>query len=88
MQLRDMLHSQYFPRIFSFILGVFIILLARPACKDGKCFGYKAPAVSEIRDHAYKIEDRCYKFVAKDAKCPVSGVIEPFQWTAPSASKQ
>jgi hypothetical protein len=60
--------------------------MARPICKGVDCFLYKAPAVREIKEHAYKIDDRCYKFVPKDAKCPVSGVIEPFQWTAPSAS--
>jgi hypothetical protein len=88
MQLREMLHSQYFPTVFSFIFGIFIVLLARPACKDGQCFGFKAPSVAEIRDHAYKIEDRCYKFVTKEAKCPVTGVVEPFEWIAPSASKK
>lgn len=84
--LADILKDKRFPAVFSFLMGVFIILLIRPACKGDACFSYKSPPVKEIREHAYKIEDRCYKFVPKETKCPLSGVIEPFAWTAPSQS--
>lgn len=82
----DILKDPKFDVTFSFLMGVFLILLMRPICKGEACFSYKAPVVKEIREHAYKIDDRCYKFVPKEAKCPMTGVIEPFAWKAPSAS--
>lgn len=76
----DILKDPRFDTAFSFLMGVFLMLLARPVCKGESCFSYKAPPTKEIREHAYKIDDRCYKFVPKDMKCPQSGVVEPFQW--------
>lgn len=82
----DILKDPKFNLGFSFLMGVFLVLLLRPVCKAGSCFTYKAPPVKEITDHAYKIGDRCYVFAPKEAKCPSTGVIEPFQWNA-AASK-
>ena len=80
----DILKDPRFNTVFSFLMGVFIILLIRPACKGEECFNYKAPPIKEIKEHAYKIGDICYKFVPKETKCPMTGVIEPFQWSASS----
>ena len=82
--LADILKDPKFDMVFSFLMGVFLILLIRPVCKGESCFSYKAPPVQEIKEHVYKIGDTCYKFVPKEAKCPMTGVVEPFQWTAPS----
>jgi hypothetical protein len=84
--LLDILKDPRFDTAFSFLMGVFIILLIKPVCKGDSCFSYKAPPMKEIRESAYKIGDTCYIFQAKDTKCPKTGIIEPFQWTAPSAS--
>jgi hypothetical protein len=84
--LSDILKDARFNSVFSFLMGVFLILLIKPVCKGENCFTYKSPPIAAIRENAYKIGDTCYKFVPKDAKCPMTGVIEPFQWTAPSAS--
>ncbi len=83
----DILKDKRFNTAFSFLMGVFIILLARPDCKGEDCFSYKAPPMKEIKEHAYKIADICYKFVPKEMKCPTVGVIEPFQWTAGTAAQ-
>jgi hypothetical protein len=82
----DILKDPRFDTVFSFLMGVFLVLLARPVCKGESCFSYKSPPMKEIREHAYKIGDTCYTFVPKDMKCPAMGVIEPFQWSAASAS--
>ena len=82
--LADILKDPKFDLVFSFLMGVFIILLIRPVCKGENCFSYKAPPVKDIKEHVYKIGDTCYKFVPKESKCPMTGVVEPFQWTAPS----
>jgi hypothetical protein len=84
--LADILKDPKFNPVFSFLMGVFLILLIRPICKGESCFKYKSPPMNEIKEHAYKIGDTCYKFVPKEAKCPAMGVVEPFQWTAASAS--
>jgi hypothetical protein len=83
--LADILKDPRFNKVFSFLMGVFVILLIKPVCKGDSCFTYKAPPMKIIREHAYKIGDTCYKFVPKEAKCPLVGVIEPFQWTAASS---
>ena len=77
----DILKDKRFNSVFSFLMGIFLVLLARPVCKGDSCFQYKAPPMKEIREHAYKIEDRCYKFAPKEIKCPSTGVVEPFQWS-------
>ena len=77
----DILKDKRFDFFFSFLMGVFIILLLRPICKGEDCFTFKAPSVKTISENAYKIGDTCYKFVPKDVKCPMTGVIEPFQWS-------
>jgi hypothetical protein len=82
--LTDILKDPKFDMVFSFLMGVFLILLIRPVCKGDNCFSYKAPPVKDIKEHVYKIGDTCYKFVPKESKCPMTGVVEPFQWTAPS----
>jgi hypothetical protein len=76
----DILKDPRFDTAFSFLMGIFIMLLARPSCKGEACFSYKAPPMKDIKTHTYKIGDTCYKFVPKDATCPVTGVVEPFQW--------
>jgi hypothetical protein len=82
----DILKDPKFNTVFSFLMGVFIILLVRPICKGDACFSYKAPPVKEIQESAYKIGDTCYKFIPKETKCPLTGIVEPFQWTAPSSA--
>lgn len=76
----DILKDPKFDVVFSVLMGVFLMILARPVCKGESCFNYKAPSLKEIREHAYKINDKCYKFVPKDVQCPLTGVVEPFQW--------
>ncbi len=84
--LADIIKDKRFDIVFSVLMGIFIILLIRPICKDGSCLSFKAPPLKEIKEHAYKIGDRCYKFVPKEAQCPAVGVIEPFQWSAASSA--
>jgi len=77
----DILKDKWFDIVFSFLMGIFLCLLVRPVCKGGSCISYKSPPIKEVKDHAYKIGDTCYKFIPKETKCPMTGVIEPFQWS-------
>ena len=76
----DILKDKRFDVVFSVLMGVFLAILVRPSCSGGKCMIFKAPDTKEIKTHAYKINDKCYKFVTKDVQCPTQGVIEPFEW--------
>ncbi len=76
----DVLKDKRFDVTFSVLMGLFLAILVRPTCKGETCFNFKAPDVKEIKTHAYKINDKCYKFVTKDVQCPSVGVIEPFAW--------
>ena len=78
----DILKDKKFDYAFSFLLGIFIIICIRPTCKGNACFNLKAPPLPEVKENAYKIGDRCYKFVPHEADCPITGVVEPFAWVA------
>lgn len=82
----DILKDKKFNVVFSFLLGMFLAIVFRPICKGDTCFKLKAPPIQEIKEHAYKIGDRCYKFVPEETKCPLTGVVEPFQWSAQNQS--
>lgn len=68
-----------FDLFFSIMMGLFLATLLRPMCKDGNCFGYKAPPVKELTENYYKIKEKCYRFHPVELDCPTNGVIEPFR---------
>ena len=78
----DILKDKKFDLIFSFLMGIFITIVLRPVCKGDTCYNLKAPPPTEIKEHAYKAGDRCYRFVPEETKCPMTGVVEPFAWSA------
>lgn len=82
----DILKDKRFDYIFSFLMGIFIAICIRPSCKGDTCFNLKAPPLPEVKGNAYKIGDRCYKFVPEEAQCPLRGVVEPFAWVASKTS--
>lgn len=79
--LADILKSPYFNTVFSVLCGLFLAALLRPVCKGVSCIFYKQPPTNEIRDSAYKLGNKCYKFTTEDVECPSEGVIEPFAWS-------
>jgi len=65
-------------RIFmSIILGVGLATIFRASCKGKNCIIYNAPPLKEIKDKIFKIDDKCYKFETKSAKCnPQKQIVE------------
>jgi len=63
---------------FSFLLGIALISLMKPACKDG-CLIKKAPSLDDIRGTTYQLGSKCYKFNTEPADCPQNGAIESFR---------
>lgn len=79
--LRGILQSRQFTLFFSFMLGLGIVALLRPACKGERCVTRKAPPLHELQTTTYQVGNKCYQFVSETVECPTnnSGVIEAFQ---------
>ena len=60
----EVLKTESFNIAFSGLIGLALVMLFYPKCKDD-CRVMKAPPVEEIRSSTYQLGDRCYKFVAK-----------------------
>lgn len=80
----EVLKTEKFAMIFSFILGFGIIAIAYPVCKGDKCFIKKAPSAKEMKETTYKIGSKCYQFKPEVIGCPATGVIEAFQESPPA----
>jgi len=74
----EILKTEKFAILFSFIIGFGLIAIMIPICKGDECFIQKAPSVEEIKKSTYKIGSKCYQFKADTVQCPVNGVIEAF----------
>jgi hypothetical protein len=74
----DILKDERFSVMFSFILGVGILAVFRPACDNDSCAKVKAPPIPDFDDKTFRIGDACYKFKTKTRDCPAEGFIESF----------
>lgn len=77
--LADVLKDKRFKIFFSFIVGIFIAVLLRPQFHKDKVKFFKTPPMGDLRDNAYKVGKKCYKFHPDETICPESEVIEPFR---------
>jgi hypothetical protein len=84
--IQDVMNKPLFNIMFSFLLGVGIIAIFRPMCKDenGKsvdCITKKAPPVSEWNDAVYRVGAKCYEYKTSIVECPKDkkDYIEAFQ---------
>jgi hypothetical protein len=85
--LADVLKDKRFDLFFSFLVGIFLAILLRPVCKDGKCNLWKTPPMADLRTNAYKIGEKCFRFHANERECPTVGVIEPFEWNTKTQTR-
>jgi len=60
----EFLKTKNFYMLFSFLLGVFVILILRPTCKDENCINHINPDIKEIELSTYQIGSKCYQFKA------------------------
>ena len=60
----EFLKTKNFYILFSFLIGVFIILILRPTCKDDSCITHTNPDIKEIESSTYQISSKCYQFKA------------------------
>lgn len=58
----DFLKTKSFHKVFSALLGIFVILVLRPACKGDDCIDNKEANVKEITESTYQVGSKCYTF--------------------------
>jgi hypothetical protein len=75
----DFLKSKKFNFVFSFILGIGLAAILRPACKGDQCITMKAPLMKDIKGSTFQLGSKCYQFSIENMDCPTKGVIEAFQ---------
>uniref|UniRef100_A0A6C0JXH6 Uncharacterized protein n=1 Tax=viral metagenome TaxID=1070528 RepID=A0A6C0JXH6_9ZZZZ len=75
----EFLKTETYSTIFSVIIGVGLVAIFKPGCRDNGCAIKRAPPVDEVTKKTYQIGDKCYKFKASNIECPTKGVIEPFE---------
>lgn len=80
----EVLKTEKFALIFSFLLGFGLIAIGYPTCKGDECYIQKAPSVKEMKETTYKLGTKCYQFKPESTACPAKGVIEAFEEFMPS----
>ena len=58
----EFLKTKNFHMLFSFLLGIFIVIIWKPVCKNDDCIKHELPDVNEINNSTYQIGNKCYQF--------------------------
>ena len=72
------IHTQTGKYVMSSLLGFGLATLFRAVCKGKNCMIFHAPPLEEIENKVYKYDDKCYKYVAKSARCDKTKKIIDF----------
>jgi hypothetical protein len=75
----EFIKTEMYNTVFSIIIGIGLVAVLKPGCRDTACSIKKAPPVDEVTKKTYQIGDKCYKFKTSNIECPSKGVIEPFE---------
>lgn len=75
----EVLKTEKFALIFSFMIGFGLVAVAYPVCKGDECFVKKAPSVDEMKISTFRIGKKCYQFKPEILDCPAHGAIESFR---------
>jgi hypothetical protein len=75
----EFLKSETYSTVFSIVIGIGIVAVFKPGCRDNGCAIKRAPPVDEVTKTTYQIGNKCYKFKSNSIECPERGAIEPFQ---------
>ena len=58
----EFLKTKNFRKLFSFLLGIFSILVLRPICEGDDCYEHITPTSSDITSSTYQLGSKCYTF--------------------------
>ena len=72
----DFVKSEKYSIIFSFVVGVGIVSLFKPICRDNECSHKKAANPEEVLHSTYQIGNKCFQFGMLHKECSVEGVVE------------
>ena len=63
------LNTKFSALLVSLILGLGLASIFRRTCDNKECLTFHGPPNSEIVDHIYKYDDKCYKFNEQSVSC-------------------
>jgi len=78
LRMYEILKTEKFAMLFSFIIGFGAVAMLIPVCKGDECFVKKAPSIDDMKSSTYRIGSKCYQFAPETISCPTTGVIESF----------
>jgi hypothetical protein len=58
----EFLKTKNFHMLFSFLLGIFVVIIWRPVCEKEDCIKRELPNLNEINNSTYQIGTKCYQF--------------------------
>lgn len=64
----EFLKTTGFHKLFSFLLGVFIVIIFRKICKDKECIDIVTADPNIIKTKTYMVGNKCYIFTPKIVK--------------------
>ena len=64
----EFLKTKGFHKLFSFLIGVFIVIIFRRICKDKECIDITMADPNIIKTKTYMIGNKCYIFTPKIIK--------------------
>jgi hypothetical protein len=65
----EFIRSKNYQIFFSFLLGLFIVLVVRPSCKNESCIKHINPSSQDISASTYQLGSKCYQFKYESVAC-------------------
>ena len=72
------IHTPNGKALMSILLGFGLASLFRTICKDRNCIIFHAVDLDKIKDKVYKVDNKCYKYNMKSARCDTNKRIVGF----------
>lgn len=76
--LSKFIHTENGKALMSILLGFGLASLFRTVCKDRNCIIFHAVDLEKIKDKIYKVDNKCYKYNMKSARCDSNKKIVGF----------
>jgi len=77
--LSKFVHSSTGKIIMSILLGFGLATFFREVCKGKECLEFYAPSLDQIKDKIYKVDNKCFNYIPKLAKCSANKKIIEFR---------
>jgi hypothetical protein len=69
MDLKKIIDSDLGKYIISILLGLGLASLFRKSCQNKKCLRFVGPPINEIKNKAFKFNNKCYKYIPQANRC-------------------